>query len=90
MHLGGHARALISRHSLDPKSPEEKRLNDIQEGLIQAHVSVLNYSIKHAKKRPDRVVVGTPAGITRLWQPSGPCFLIPALAVICVIMKPVM
>jgi hypothetical protein len=47
MHLG-HARALISRHSLDPKSPEGKSLSAIQEDLIQAHVSLLNYSIKHS------------------------------------------
>jgi hypothetical protein len=47
LHLG-HARALISRHSLDPNSPEGKRLTEIQEGLIQAHVSLLNYSIKHS------------------------------------------
>jgi hypothetical protein len=47
MHLG-HARALISRHSLDPNSPEGKSVTAIQEGLIQAHVSLLNYSIKHS------------------------------------------
>lgn len=46
MHLG-HARALIARHSLHPKSPEGKRLSAIQEDLIQAQVSMLNYSIKH-------------------------------------------
>jgi hypothetical protein len=47
MHLG-HARALISRHSLDPESPGGKRLGDIQNSLIQAHVSLLNYSIQHS------------------------------------------
>jgi hypothetical protein len=46
LHLG-HARALISQHSHDPNSPEGKQLSKIQDGLIQAQVSLLNYSITH-------------------------------------------